>query len=80
MIDRDHKLPVTTQCQILRLVRSSAYYQREPVSPEDLALMRRIDELHLDYPFAGSRMLPGSARSGTRGAPACAHAHASHGH
>ena len=57
MIDRDHKLPVTTQCQILRLVRSSAYYQREPVSPEDLALMRRIDELHLDYPFAGSRML-----------------------
>jgi putative transposase len=57
MIDRDHKLPVTTQCQILRLVRSTAYYQSEPVSPEDLALMRRIDELHLEYPFAGSRML-----------------------
>ena len=57
MIDRDHKLPVTTQCQILRLVRSTAYYQSEPVSPEDLALMRRIDELHLEHPFAGSRML-----------------------
>ena len=44
MIDRDHKLPVTTQCQILRLVRSTAYYQSEPVSPEDLALMRRSSQ------------------------------------
>ncbi|WP_417068864.1 IS3 family transposase [Niveibacterium terrae] len=57
MIDRDHKLSVTTQCQILRLVRSTAYYQSGPVSSEDLALMRRIDELHLEHPFAGSRML-----------------------
>jgi len=57
MIDRGHKLPVTTQSQVLRLVRSTANYQSEPVSAEDLALMRRIDELHLEYPFAGSRML-----------------------
>ncbi len=57
MIDRTHELPVTRQCQILDLARSTAYYQPAPVSPEDLALMRRIDELHLEHPFAGSRML-----------------------
>lgn len=57
MIDRNHDLPVVRQCQILELARSTAYYTPKPTSPEDLALMRRIDELHLDYPFAGSRML-----------------------
>jgi putative transposase len=57
MIDRSHDLPVTRQCQILELARSTAYYEPVPISPEDLVLMRRIDELHLDYPFAGSRML-----------------------
>lgn len=57
MIDREHKLPVSSQCQLLQLARSSAYYRSEPVSPADLALMRRIDALHLEYPFAGSRML-----------------------
>ncbi len=57
MIDRSDKLPVTRQCQILALSRSSAYYTRKPVPESDLALMRRIDELHLDFPFAGSRML-----------------------
>ena len=57
MIDRTHELPVVRQCQILRLARSTVYYIPEPTSPEDLALMRRIDELHLEYPFAGSRML-----------------------
>lgn len=57
MIDRSHDLPVTRQCQILELARSTAYYEPVPTSPEDLALMRRMDELHLDYPFAGSRML-----------------------
>ena len=57
MIDRTHKLPVVRQCEILELARSTAYYTAKPTSPEDLALMRRIDELHLDYPFAGSRML-----------------------
>jgi putative transposase len=57
MIDRSHALPLTRQAQVLKLSRSSLYYQPRPVSPADLAIMRRIDELHLDYPFAGSRML-----------------------
>jgi putative transposase len=57
MIDRNHDLPVVRQCQILELARSTAYYTPKPTSVEDLALMRRMDELHLDYPFAGSRML-----------------------
>jgi putative transposase len=57
MIDRTHDLPVTRQCQILKLARSTAYYTPQPVSDSDLKLMRRIDELHLEHPFAGSRML-----------------------
>jgi putative transposase len=57
MIDRSHELPLTRQAQVLKLSRSSLYYQPEPVSAADLAIMRRMDELHLDYPFAGSRML-----------------------
>jgi putative transposase len=57
MIDRMHPLPVVQQCQLLKLARSTAYYQPMPVSEPTLALMRRIDELHLQYPFAGSRML-----------------------
>jgi putative transposase len=57
MIDRSHDLPLTRQARILKLSRSSLYYQARPVSAADLAIMRRIDELHLDYPFAGSRML-----------------------
>jgi putative transposase len=57
MIDRTHDLPVSRQCQILSLARSTAYYRRQEPSQAELALMRRIDELHLDYPFAGSRML-----------------------
>src|SRR5208283_2964155 len=57
MIDHSHKLPVTRQCRTLKLLRSSVYYLPRPVLPADLALMRRIDKLHLDYPFAGARML-----------------------
>jgi putative transposase len=57
MIDRSHELPLTRQAQILKLSRSSLYYRPHPVSAEDLAIMRRIDELHLQHPFAGSRML-----------------------
>ncbi len=57
MIDRSHDLPVSQQCKILSLARSTAYYRRQEPSQAELALMRRIDELHLDYPFAGSRML-----------------------
>jgi putative transposase len=57
MIDRTHALPVARQCQVLSLARSTVYYQPKPVSATALALMRRIDELHLQYPFAGARML-----------------------
>jgi len=57
MIDGDHALPLTRQAELLKLSRSGLYYQRCPVSSADLAIMRRIDELHLEYPFAGSRML-----------------------
>jgi len=57
MIDRSDKLPVVRQCELLNLSRSSAYYVPQPVSEGDLALMRRIDELHLNHPFAGARML-----------------------
>jgi putative transposase len=57
MIDRTHPLPIVRQCQLLKLSRSTAYYQGTPVSAAVLTLMRRIDELHLQYPFAGARML-----------------------
>jgi putative transposase len=59
MIDRKHKLSITSQASALGISRGSVYYQSRLVSVTDLALMRRIDELHLDYPFAGSRMLKG---------------------
>ena len=55
MIDRMHSLPVTRQCQLLDLNRSSVYYQPVGVSDEDLRLMRLIDEIHLNRPFYGSR-------------------------
>ncbi len=57
MLDRTHALPVVRQCQLLDLARAAAYYQATPVSATELGLMRRIDELHLDHPFAGARML-----------------------
>ena len=57
MIDRDHDLSVTKQCAALGISRGSVYYEPVPVSAGDLALMRRLDELHLEHPFAGSRML-----------------------
>ena len=57
MIDRTFKLSIKKQCALLQLPRSTAYYNPAEVSEEDLTLMRRIDELHLNYPFAGSRML-----------------------
>ena len=54
MIDREHDLAVVCEAKVLTLARSN---KPRPVSVEDLALMRRLDELHLDYPFAGARML-----------------------
>ncbi len=57
MIDRGHELPLGRQAELLGLSRSTLYYEPRPVPPDELAIMRRIDALHLDYPFAGSRML-----------------------
>ena len=57
MIERCHDLPLTRQAELLGLSRGSLYYHPRAVPAVDLAIMRRIDELHLDYPFAGSRML-----------------------
>jgi len=57
MIDRGHELALATQARLLGVARSTVYRKPEPVSATDLAVMRRIDELHLEYPFAGSRML-----------------------
>ncbi len=57
MIDRSHGLPVVQQAKVLGIGRGSVYYRPRPVSAEALAIMRRMDELHLEFPFAGSRML-----------------------
>lgn len=57
MINREHRLPLIRQAVLLSLSRSSLYYEPKPMSEEDLKLIRRIDELHLELPFAGSRML-----------------------
>ena len=57
MIDREHELSVAKQAELVGIARSTVYYLPRPVSAEDLALMRRIDELHTEFPFAGSRML-----------------------
>jgi len=57
MIKPEHDLPVVRQCELLGLARSTAYYQPLPASEADLALMRRIDELHLKWPFLGARRL-----------------------
>ena len=57
MIDRGHTLPLVRQADLLGLSRSTLYYEPRPVPAAELAIMRRMDELHLDYPFAGSRML-----------------------
>ena len=69
MIDRDHDLPVVRQAKVLNLARTTVYYKPRPVSAEDLALMRRLDELHLDSPVrrgadaAGAALLARASRS-----------------
>ena len=57
MIDCSHDLAVTRQARALGISRSSVYYLPKPASMVELEIMRRLDELHLEYPFAGSRML-----------------------
>ena len=57
MIDRTHDVPLKRQAELVGVSRASLYSRPRPVSAADLAIMRRMDELHLSYPFAGSRML-----------------------
>lgn len=57
MIEQEHALPIKRQAQLVGISRGSAYYRAKSVSDADLALMRSIDELHLELPFAGARML-----------------------
>jgi putative transposase len=57
MINRDHKLPLSRQAELLNISRGTIYYKSRDVSVADLNIVRRLDALHLDYPFAGSRML-----------------------
>jgi len=57
MTDRDQALSVTKQADVVGIARSTVYYLPRPVSAEDLALMKQIDLLHMEFPFAGARML-----------------------
>jgi putative transposase len=67
MIDATHELPLSRQAELLAISRSNLYYLPQPTPEADWVLMRRIDELHLNYPFAGSRMLRDMLRlEGTR--------------
>ena len=59
MIDREHDLPIVRQAKVLHIGRGSVYYLPRPVPDAELAIMRRLDRLHLEFPFAGSRMLRG---------------------
>jgi putative transposase len=59
MIDREHDLPITRQAETLNVSRGSVYYLSRPVPEADLTIMRRLDRLHLEFPFAGARMLKG---------------------
>jgi putative transposase len=63
MIDRENELPMTRQCKILDISRSSAYYKPVPASMRDMELMRLIDEMHLEYPFYGSRKIRDELRA-----------------
>ena len=62
MTDRSHKLSLARQADLLGISRGSWYYEPRPVGEDDLKLMRRIDELHMEYPLAGSRMMKGLLR------------------
>jgi putative transposase len=58
LVDRaDPVLPIVTQCRLLKVARSTLYYRPAPVDPDDLAVMRRMDELYLASPFYGSRRM-----------------------
>src|SRR6201987_4077026 len=81
MINREHGLPITKQAEILKVSRGSVYYLPRPVYSADLEIMQRLDRLHPEFPFAGSRMLRGLlALQGVQDrSPACEDAHAADG-
>ena len=62
MTNRDHKLSLARQADLLGISRGSLYYEPRPTNEDELKLMRRIDALHMEYPFAGSRMMKGLLR------------------
>src|SRR5699024_12670725 len=62
MIDPDDHVPTTRQCRMLDVPRSTVYYRPKPAPDEDLTLMARIDRIHLDWPFLGSRRIAGILR------------------
>lgn len=64
MIEPESTLSIRRQCEVLGISRSGLYYERVAVGDEELALMRRIDELHLDRPFFGSRKLTQVLKAG----------------
>jgi putative transposase len=57
MINRCHELAISHQAKLLGISRGSVYYQRRSMNEEDIQLMHRLDQLHLEYPFMGARML-----------------------
>ena len=65
MIDGNHALSISRQAQLAGISRGGVYYLPRPVSATDLALMRRMDELHLEHPFMGARMLRDQLNRGT---------------
>ena len=83
MIIKTHPLPVKRQAELLEISRSNVYYLPTLTSEKDLALMRAIDELHLEYPFLGARQLSrifGARRTSAGRASAHWHAHGEDGH
>jgi putative transposase len=69
MIDRKHNLPISKQAEALNISRCSVYYLPRPVPKTELAVMHRLDRLHLEYPLAGSRMLRGLLAAGVQDRP-----------
>src|ERR1700722_12981202 len=66
-VERDDPvLAIVAQCRLLKIARSTLYYRAAPVDPDDLAVMRRMDELYLASPFYGSRRMVSAAASGVR--------------
>jgi putative transposase len=58
LVERDDPVvPIVAQCRLLKIARSTLYYRAAPVDPDDLAVMRRMDELYLASPFYGSRRM-----------------------